>query len=45
MTKKQVLALLLQDIGAAFGQDTRRLLLNGWTAKETIAVDVVPDYW
>ena len=36
---------MLQDIGACFGQDTRQLLLDGWSAQELTAVDVVPDYW
>ena len=36
---------MLQDIGVCFGQDTRQLLLDGWSAHELIAVDVVPDYW
>ena len=35
----------LQDIGTAFGQDTRQLLLEGWSCEELVATDVVAEYW
>jgi len=35
----------LQDGGTAFGQDTRQLLLEGWSREELVATDVIADYW
>ena len=35
----------LQDIGTAFGQDTRLLLLEGWSHEELVATDVITEYW
>ena len=34
-----------QDVGACMGQDTRRLLTDGWGQHQIIALDLVADYW
>eukprot|EP00891_Asterochloris_glomerata_P003520 jgi/Astpho2/3520/Aster-06433 len=33
------------DIGCCLGQDTRRLILDGWPQDRVVAIDLVPDYW
>lgn len=35
----------LQDVGTAFGQDTRHLLLEGWSHEELVVTDVIAKYW
>ena len=42
---QQSVGLLLQDVGACFGQDTRRLMLDGWDQSQLLAIDLTPDYW
>lgn len=42
---QQSVGLLLQDVGACFGQDTRRLMLDGWDQSQLVAIDLTPDYW
>ncbi|DBB15770.1 hypothetical protein WJX82_007217 [Trebouxia sp. C0006] len=37
--------MLHVDIGTAFGQDTRLLLLQGWSHEELVATDVIAEYW
>ncbi|KAK9820362.1 hypothetical protein WJX72_009444 [[Myrmecia] bisecta] len=33
------------DVGACFGQDTRKLVLDGAPRESITAIDIVPDYW
>ncbi|KAL0030588.1 hypothetical protein WJX79_007573 [Trebouxia sp. C0005] len=37
--------MLHVDVGTAFGQDTRQLLLEGWSHEELVATDVIAEYW
>lgn len=34
-----------QDVGACLGQDTRRLMTDGWGQHQIVALDLVADYW
>ena len=34
-----------QDVGACLGQDTRRLITDGWGQHQIVALDLVADYW
>ena len=35
----------VQDVGACMGQDTRRLITDGWGQHQIVALDLVADYW
>ena len=34
-----------QDVGACLGQDTRRLMTDGWCQHQIVALDLVANYW
>ena len=36
---------MFQDVGACLGQDTRRLMTDGWGQNQIVALDLVADYW
>ena len=39
------MGVLCQDIGCCFGQETRKLIVDGFPEANIIVSDITPDYW